>query len=105
VPDADDPIIFDDTLFYNWETLQLCWVAKDVCKSLSCTIPLQVETSAMQFQVLPSSPLNERDKLLLAHSASWFLTDFYRDRDPLIPHQRASVVYLCAAGDDFVVPT
>ena len=90
---AADPTIFDDTLFYNWETLKLCEVAKDVCKSFSCTLPLQVESLALHFPVLPSCPLSERDKLLLAHSASWFLTGFYGDRDPLILHQRASVGY------------
>ena len=93
--DADHTIL-DETFFYNWETLQLCGVAKDVCKSFSCTIPLQVESSAFHFPVLPSCSLSDRDKLLLAHSATWFLTGFYRDRDPLILHQRASVVYLCA---------
>jgi len=92
----EDAHIFDDTLFYNWETLQICGVAKDVCQSLSCTIPLQIETSALQFPVLPTCPLNDRDKLMLAHSASWFLVGFYRDRDPLIPSQRAGAVYLCA---------
>ena len=54
--DADT--IFDETFFYNWETLQLCGVAKDVCKSFSCTIPLQVESSAFHFHAHSATVTN-----------------------------------------------
>jgi hypothetical protein len=92
----DVSIVFDEWLFYNWDTLQLCGVAMDVCASFSKAIPLQVSSQAMLFNVPTSRPLTPEVRQQLNHSALWFLTGLYQDRDPLIPHQQARVVYVCA---------
>jgi hypothetical protein len=79
-----------------WDTLQLCGVAMDVCTSFSTTIPLQVSSQAMLFKQLTSRPLTSAERQRLNHSALWFLTGLYQERDPLIPYQPARVVYVCA---------
>jgi len=93
---SNDHIVIDEWFFYNWDTLQLCGVALDVCTSFSTTIPLQVSSQAMLFKQITSRPLTTAERQRLNHSALWFLTGLYQERDPLIPYQPARIVYVCA---------